>query len=447
MRSLALLGWVIVASVSHGLADSPTARIYLADERQPPVLERVGTPEGLTTLAIDASGELAAVAVPYGAQNRESTILLYSTAAEEPTRVQVGGIIRDLLFAPDAGSVLGLLHRPAKKREGDTYLIRIDLATAKSRRLAHLPPSARALDYGHDAGALLLAVRNEIRTLTFPDLRSGPLYRVPGENLSVAALQRNGMILVGQATTLLLIDLNDPPDEHKMPIRESLVIPEPALSLASSQDGERVLARLADGTIWSVTFSPLRGEPVGAAMAVAATAPPPQPDGPETAQPEPGSSAAESNDPDAVEPETPPLESSPPAEEVALAAVVGQEAARPAADPAPVPQEAALEPEPPALDTALSENPQVRGRIAGPAATVVESIVLLGPDNILREERRITPRTDGAWQVDGLPPGRYRVQLDAGGGHVLVTEPPFTVLEIKAGESIIAPEIRVLEAL
>ena len=64
-----------------------------------------------------------------------SLIRLYSVDSDQPEEMRVSGRVRDLLFAPDQGSVFGLLHKPARKREGDTTLIRIDLQGFKLRRL------------------------------------------------------------------------------------------------------------------------------------------------------------------------------------------------------------------------------------------------------------------------------------------------------------------------
>jgi hypothetical protein len=83
----------------------------------------------------------------------------------------------------------------------------------------------------------------------------------------------------------------------------------------------------------------------------------------------------------------------------------------------------------------------------GPAAPEVVSVVVLGPDNILREAARVTPSADGHWQADRLEPGRYRIQLDGGGGRVLVSDPPFLLLEITPDGSTTVPDIRVIRAL
>jgi hypothetical protein len=141
-----------------------------------------------------------------------------------------------------------------------------------------------------------------------------------------------------------------------------------------------------------------------------------------------------------VEPETPPVvveePEPPPAEEPAPVAVEPPEVE---AEPEPAPPPVAVE-EPPAPEAAH----QVQGRIEGPAAGRVEHVVLFGPDNILHEAARVRPGSDGRWHVDGLDPGRYRVQLDGGGATVLVTEPRFLLLTVAPGETVQAPAFKVL---
>jgi hypothetical protein len=431
----------------------------VGDDR-PPILEQIDVRQGLSLLAVAPGGDKAAVALIMNDESKQSTILLYGLGTDRPAEVRVNGLVRDLLFAPDGMSVFGLLHRPAKKREGETYLLGIGLDPAKSRRLLRAPPSARALDYWPARNALLIAARNEIRTLKLPDLRSGPLYRILGENLAVASLGRGGRILVGQESGIVEVDLNDPPGETEMPARDRLESPEPVVSLAAAVDGSGALARLADGSVHAVVFSPLRID-VAATSAVLAE----RARGPST-EPE-----AEIAAPAAVEPEAPTLEPEPtvaeaepePTEPEPRAAEPEPGIAEPAsAEPEPAAEPPAVEPEAAASGAAVAAEPgrkteteppphaeghQVSGHIDGPAADRVAAVVLLGPDNILREAQRVQPGSDGWWWADGLQPGRYRIQLDGGGETVLLTQPPFVLLEVETGKPVRAAEIRVLEAL
>jgi len=86
----------------------------------------------------------------------------------------------------------------------------------------------------------------------------------------------------------------------------------------------------------------------------------------------------------------------------------------------------------------------IRGRVSGAAATEVVAVVLMGPDNVLREAARVRPRADGAWSVSGLAPGAYRILLDAGGGKALEASPPFRSVRLEAGGQV---EVAPIEAL
>jgi hypothetical protein len=87
----------------------------------------------------------------------------------------------------------------------------------------------------------------------------------------------------------------------------------------------------------------------------------------------------------------------------------------------------------------------LQGRLSGPGARAVVAVVVLGPDNVLREAARVVPDGDGLFAVDPLPPGRYRVVVDGGGGRVLVTRPPFHVVEV--GAQGVSPAVADFEVL
>jgi hypothetical protein len=88
----------------------------------------------------------------------------------------------------------------------------------------------------------------------------------------------------------------------------------------------------------------------------------------------------------------------------------------------------------------------VWGRLEGPSRDAVVEVVLLGPDNLLREAMRVRPDAGGLWRASGLAPGRYLVQLDPGGKRVLVSEPRAVVVEVDPSRSIEAQAFRVLRA-
>ena len=74
------------------------------------------------------------------------------------------------------------------------------------------------------------------------------------------------------------------------------------------------------------------------------------------------------------------------------------------------------------------------------------AVVLRGPNNILHEAQRVKPKSDGTWRASGLQPGRYRVQLDGGGDSVLVTDPPFLVVDVEEDGTHDAGVIHVVRA-
>jgi hypothetical protein len=472
MRSihvLAVLGTFLVAAPT---AVAQEAAIHTPEEVRPPILERVGVPDGISLVAIGSDGERAAVALAADEQNRQTRVLLFDMAADQPAEVSLTGVVRDLLFEPGGAAVLGLLHKPAKRREGETYLVRIDFQTAKSRRVLRVAPSARALDFWSTRSMLLVAARHEIRTFSMPELRSGPLYRVVGENLAVASVGAGGRILVGQEDALVEVDLDDRPGENSMPLRDSLATPEPVVSLAAAADGSRVLARLAGGAVYRVSRGPLSIEAVGAGSVVAkrereappATSPP-APAEPEVtpAAPSEETPAAVGSTPAVTHGDTP---------VIAAATVAASpepspaEPARVIEEPAPVVSETARDAEEADVevqtavieDAALPETEtqdvppphevhQLLGRVTGAAADRVRAVVLLGPDNILREAQRVQPASGGWWWADNLQPGRYRVQVDGGSLTVLVTRPPFLVVDVRIDEPVRAGDIDVVEAL
>ena len=63
------------------------------------------------------------------------------------------------------------------------------------------------------------------------------------------------------------------------------------------------------------------------------------------------------------------------------------------------------------------------------------------------DTHRVAPRPDGSWVAVDLKPGRYRVVLDGGGKHILITEPSFRTIEIEAGARSKAGAIEALRSI
>ena len=514
-RSLGVLrsALALLTLLAAVVAGAQFPQVHVPGERRPAVLDELGPLDGLLALALSPDGATAAVALASTGRPHQTELRLV-TRGEQPRSTTISGNVRDLLFSPEGDPLFALLHKPAKKREGDAYLARIDPATLKIRRSMRLPPSSHALDHWLTEQALLVACRNEIRTILLPGLRSGQLYRIDGENRSVASVGGGNLVLIGQDDGLLLVDLYDPPGADQMPIRERIDSAAPIMSLAVDAEGSGALAHLADGSLFGVEFLPLRLVDRGSTLAIAAppsgspaeaairsleraTRPAAEPLTP-SAPPEPAEAAAPEPPPRErpmetapARPATPPtttpeptvprpvpsrpdepearptvpaesqpaLAPAPDAPGVELPAATDEpapgpsrpaeaeggptaEAAPPSASPPPVTPRGTA----PRTVPARAGMPQLSGRIAGPAAGEVVAVVLLGPDNILREAARLRPLPDGTWRAEGLSPGRYRVQLDGGGSRVLTTNPPFLIINLVEGQALEAPEFQVLRA-
>jgi hypothetical protein len=412
----------------------PTCLATSADGDLPPVLELIDEPQRLTVLAIDAAGERAVGAMPEEGKRERSLIMFYSTVQPESARIEVAAQVRDLLLAPDGSSALALLHKSAKKREGDTFLVRVEPSTGKAKRLLRLPPSAVDLAYFPVRDSLLVACRYEIRTLLLPDMRSGPLYRVGGGNRAIAALGRSSRVLVGQEDRVVLLDLDATHGRDEMPVEGELPLPQPVNTISAAEDGSYALVTLADYSVHRIDVAtlaliePPEPEEMPAAIEEEAPAEPEQPVVAEIIEePEPEVM------PVAVEEEAPAEPERPVAKEI-----IKQQPPEPEEMAAAIEEKAPAEPEP---------EPQVRGRILGEHVSAVVAVLLLGPNNILNEAARVIPKSDGSWSASGLKPGRYRIQLDGGGRRVLVSEPSFLLLEIKEEGIVEAGDIRLLKAL
>ncbi len=73
----------------------------------------------------------------------------------------------------------------------------------------------------------------------------------------------------------------------------------------------------------------------------------------------------------------------------------------------------------------------------------MEWVVILGPNNLLREAARIQPDADGRWGVESLAPGRYRIVLNGGGEHVIESDPRFATVQVMQDEVMEAPAFHV----
>jgi len=408
--------------------------IRVAGDPRPAVLDLVDTSTPPQALAVGPDGRNAAASYPDPKKPDRSVVKLYASYRDEPLVVEISTIVRGLVFSPDGLEVYVASYRPAKRRLGEAHLSVLDVASGKSRSIMPIPPTTSSVDYWPAHDSLLLTTMNEIRTIRVAGMRSGPLYRIPGLNRAVAALAGSTAVLVGQDDDLLLIDLEDPPGKDAMPVRERVPVPAAVASLAALPDGSGALARLSDGRVYRVSFDPLAIEASGSALALAALrkqaqsttiamaplpAPPPDPvPSPETVT---ATAPEENREAAASPPEAPSVPAPPPTPPVESAAST-------------------------APSWTPTDQPQLWGRLTGDAVDEVHEIILLGPNSIVREARRVRPQADGLWRADGLDPGRYQIQLSAGGSKVLVNEPRIAVVELTESGSIEATSFRVLRA-
>ena len=425
------------------------AEVRVAGSADAAAVRAIEAATGPSAVAIGRAAGQAAFAAPDPEQDGRSVVQLFAAEGLASARVLLPGVVRALLFDPEGTALFAIQFRPAKKREGDAELVRIDVAQGKPRGVMRLPASATALDYWAARESLVIAGHNEIRTVRLAGLRSGPLYRVPGPNSAVACLAGSDIVLVAQDEELLLLDLGDPPGDESMPVRERLAAPARVVGLAADPEGTSALALLADGRVFRVTFGPLELEPAGSAQAVVASGKSATRD-PVVLAPlvpvEEGAAEVATTSP--AEPQVPPETPAPAAVPVDAAPPAGA-AAETLADappsPAPLPPAQELAPAPAAAPPPAGE-PQLWGTIDGPSSDAVVEVVLFGPDSVLREARRVRPAADGVWTATGLAPGRYQVQLAAGGNRILVSEPRVVLVEIGSGGSVQAQPFRVLRA-
>jgi len=397
------------------LAAGPTvaAPLVFPDDRRPAILERLELPDEVRILDIAGDGNQAAYALNVGDKKHLRAIVrLSSVERPETLELVLKGRVVDLLFSSDGALLFAIQKRPPRKRRsGESFLLLIETETLSSRRDLYLPATSRGLAYWPARNALLVASRDEIRTLLLPDLRSGPLFRIVGENRSVASIG-GSRILIGQDERLLIVDLADRPGADEMPVREVVAVDAPVVDLAIDRSGGPGLARLADDRVIRVGIDPLSVEDAG----------------------QESSSTAAAADP---APPPPPLPPAPPAQRPSEPEPSGS-ATAPSIAAAVAPEEEER------LDAGAV---QLRGKISGPERVNVVAVVLFGPDNILREASRIPPDADGSWRVGGLAPGRYRVVVDGGGRNVLVSEPAFHVVEIEPGPTLVEIDFRVSRSL
>jgi hypothetical protein len=435
--TLAIVGTFLVPALASG-AEGP---LVIPPDAPPASLAALAPFQDALAVAVSSDAALAAAALAHPEKAKSSLVRI--SGGGEVRDVEVRGKLRTLHFDPDGRTLFAIAYRPGSKDDvREAWLLRIDVETSKVARSVTLPTTARDIDVWVTGGALVVACRDEIRTVLLPQVRSGPLFWIGGDNRAVASLPGGNYSLVGRDTEILLINLSDPQGRDPLPVRDRAPTAAAVATLAASPDGTAALALLDNGAVLEVSIDPFEVKEGGTAGLIAWLGRPEPPALPPAAVAPPA--------------ETAPDADSAPSPTDAAPTVVEPVAPVPPVVPEPAPPAPAVEPEPeisetsepePVADAAGPDRGELEGRLTGEAVSEVVAVVLLGPDNITREAARVEPGADGSWVAVDLAPGRYRVVLDGGGSRVLASDPAFRQSPVVAGIRIEVPEIEVLRAI
>lgn len=347
-------------------------------------------------LALVPAAELEAFGVAAGADVSVATspsprdpgrsVLRFARGGGAFRAIPLQGRVTGLAVAGDgsrAFAVVRLIDRKGSVR--DVELVGVDLQTARVTVGPSLPATSVGLALSASGTSLLVACKDEIRTFQLPRFSSGPLYRVLGPNLGVAPIGDTSRVLLAQTNRLVLVDLSRPQGRDGLALSHETVVTTPLRALMASVGERSPIALSAGGDALCPRLEAFEAE-----IAV------------ERGGGEPTPSAAP--------PEQPAPEPSP----------------TPAPTPAPV------------------EPGTVFGQVEGPARRDVGAILLLGPDNVLREAARSIPDGDGRFVAAGLRSGSYRIVATGVRGRVLICDPPFVTVRVKSNGSVESPVLKVL---
>ncbi|HXV76331.1 MAG TPA: hypothetical protein VD788_08425, partial [Candidatus Polarisedimenticolaceae bacterium] len=258
----------VLISTAAGAGAPP---ILTASDVEPTLLDSLSIDGELLAAAVSPSGERAALAYRSDDPKTERSLLrLLALDREPPATVELPGLVRDLLFAVDGSGTFVIVFKPVRREQGRSALMWIGFDDPRPSNVLRLPPTAASLDYWAADRSLIVSARNELSTIRLDGLRSGRLFRVPGDNHSVVTLGSSSLVLVGQADRILLIDLDDPPGEEEIAPRDSVPVDAPVIELAAAPNGAHALARLADGRAYRVRPWPLELTALNPASAVVA---------------------------------------------------------------------------------------------------------------------------------------------------------------------------------
>ena len=416
------------------------------------------------------------------AREGEAVVIgLGGSGAERGAAVSVEGVPSAAAVAPDGTRAYVLSWRGAPGDQGTRgwlHAIDVDRGEVTDSSLLSAPAFGLATDGA--GGRLYLGLKDRIQTYGANPMRVSWQYRSPGQNGPIAAAPQADLLAVGRGAEVALFDparLSAFTAEERRARRDDATtvatLPFAVTRLAWSEDGSLLavigvhglvfldpgngallwpatpptdLARATDamvlrfpgsdhdfvvglapaGTV-SALRAPVPAAPVvpppskaaerPAQVAAVAIASPPKP-----AEPSPESAPKRAE----PAPEPPPEPAEPPAPRHDAPADAAPAAA--AQDQAPAPVED-------------SGPPRLRGRISGKGA---RTVVLYGPNNILKEATRVEIQMDGTWSLNLPAPGTYRVVAIGDGSTPIPVVPTFRTVVVRAGigESGLDFEIR-----
>jgi len=373
--------------------DLPAALSALGETGQP---EAFGVAQGVAVAAFADPAEPG------------RSVLKFARGTDAPQSVALPGRVSGLAVSGDGAFAFAIVRLTDRKGAlRNVQLARVDLRAARDSLVASLPATARGLAVGSDGSVLLVAARDEIRTFRLPDLASGPLYRVPGENVGVAPLGTSSQILVVQPARVLRVDTAGAQGRDGLAVGDETPSPGPLAALMATAGERGPTAIGPDGRRWCLRGGgPPEPPPAPMAVEVEAVAPEPSPPPPPPAPVE--------------QPPTPPPVTAPPT-------TVPTDVVSPR-DPVP------------------GEPGTVSGRVEGSSQADVAAMVFLGPDNIVKEAARALPDAGGRFSVRGLAPGAYRIVASGKGGRVLICDPAFITVHVGENGAVEAPVMKVLHA-
>lgn len=444
-----------------------------------------------SVLPIDAGRALLVepAAVPAGKQKEKKTregeavvLGLGETGAERGPVVPFEGLPSAAAVSPDGRRAYVLAWRGdpgGPGARGWLHAIDVDRGVVADSSLLSSPAFGLATDA---AGArLYVGLRDRIQTYGAEPVRVSWQYRSPGVNGPIAVSPGADLLAVGRGSEVALFDAArlaatgaEARHSRKDDATTVASVPFAVTRLTWAEDGS-LLAAIGDGGL--VFIDPGNGAllwPASASIdftnatdALVLEFPGSNHDVVVAVAPRGSVSALRAPAASAPVPAATRSEEKPAAvEAIAVVAPAAPPAAEPVAEPVPEPVAAAETPSgPPAHDPAPepptptpaanpqpgadqdaapqeeSGPPRLRGHVNGRGA---KTIVLYGPNNILKEATRTTVQEDGTWSLDLPAPGTYRIVAIGDGSTPIPVVPSFRTVTVRPGigESGIDFEVR-----